>query len=59
MSNTDIYYVAKDFNFSCSAINIDKNMKYFLSSILEWMLKDHMTVKTGAMMLKIPQLLNC
>ncbi len=36
--------------------NTDNNKKHFLSTILEWFLKDHVTLKTGLMMLKIQRL---
>ncbi len=38
---------------STIVFNIDNNQKCFSSSILEWFLKDHVTLKTGVMMLKI------
>ncbi len=41
---------------STAAFNIDNNKKMYLEqliSILEWFLKDHVTLKTGVMMLKI------
>ncbi len=38
---------------NCFLEYTDNNKKYFLSGILEWFLKDHVTLKTGVMMLKI------
>ncbi len=41
---------------SKTVFNINNNKKMFLKqqiSILEWFLKDHVTLKTGVMMLKI------
>ncbi len=35
-----------------TVFNTNNNKKCFLSSIVEWFLKDHVTLKTGVMMLK-------
>ncbi len=42
--------------YELAVFSIDNNKKLFLKqqiSILEWFLKDHVTLKTGEMMLKI------
>jgi len=48
---------------STTVFNIDNKKKCFLSSKSAYQLKDHVTLKTGVMMLKIhlssPVILNC
>jgi len=52
--NTQFWHVFhKKIYSSTTVFNIDYNHKCFLCILLEWFLKDHVTLKTGVMMLKI------